>query len=73
MRFIGWIVSFVLSLVAYVPLIGLYTPIGKMLELDPYAIPFIDVFTYLLIGIIIFGGGSILIAFLWLLIWKPFD
>ena len=73
MRFIGWIVSFILSLVAYVPLIVVYTPIGKMAEVEIDTIPFIDVFTYLLIGIIIFGGGSILIAFIWLLIWRPFD
>ena len=73
MRIIGWLISLVLSTVVYVPLIALYTPIGKMLEVEIDTIPFIDVLVYSLIGVAVFGGGAILIALIWTLIWRPFD
>ena len=73
MRIVGWLVSWILSIAAYVICIACYTPVGKMLEGEACGMPFGTMFIHLLIGLIVFGGGSILIAFLWAFAWKPFD
>jgi len=72
MRIAGWLVSSVLSLAAYVICIACYTPIGKMLEGEACVLPFGTMFIQLLIGLAVFGGGSILIGFLWYFVWRPF-
>ena len=73
MRTAGWLVSSVLSIAAYTICIGCYTPVGKMLEGEVCGLPFGTVFVQLLIGIAVFGGGSVLIGFLWAFVWKIFD
>ena len=73
MRIAGWLVSSILSMAAYTICIGCYTPVGKMFEGEACMLPFGTMFIHLLIGLIVFGGGSVLIGFLWAFVWKPFE